>query len=267
MSPPRVVVVQFPGVNCEYESLRAIEAVGLRGEIRRWNDARGAVRNAAAVFVPGGWSYQDRIRAGVVAAKDPVAEAIAEAAARGVPVLGVCNGAQVLVEAGIVPGIEPGAVEVALARNRMPGRHGYQCRWAFVRRGPARCVFTEFVDGDAVLPVPYAHAEGRFTTSDDDVARRIASGEGVAMTYVTPDGERAAGWPDNPNGSMHAVAALVNPGGNAMAIMPHPERSTWLHQVPTDIGGPWGRARARMDDPLAPGPGRALFESLRRALS
>lgn len=267
MSAPRVVIVQFPGVNCEYESLRVIEAVGLAGEIRRWNDARDAIARADAVFVPGGWSYQDRIRAGVVAAKDPVAEAIAEAAARGVPVLGVCNGAQVLVEAGVVPGVEPGAVEVSLARNRMPVRHGYQCRWAFLRRGPARSVFTEFVDPDDVLPVPYAHAEGRFTTADDRIARAIERGEGVAMTYVAPDGGPAESWPDNPNGSMHAVAALVNPAGNAMAIMPHPERSAWLHQVPAAIGGRWGEARARMHDPFAPGPGRVLFESLRRALS
>ena len=111
----KVVIVQFPGVNCEHESLRIVEEVGLDGEIRRWNDARTAVRSADAVFVPGGWSYQDRIRAGVVAAKDAVADEIVAAAERGVPVLGICNGAQILVEMGIVPGFEPGHVEVALA--------------------------------------------------------------------------------------------------------------------------------------------------------
>ncbi len=265
----KVVIIQFPGVNCEYESLRAIEAVGLQGEIRRWNDAREAVRNAAALFIPGGWSYQDRIRGGVVAAKDAVADEIAEAAARGVPVLGVCNGAQVLVECGIVPAFDPGAVEVALAPNRMPVRHGYYCAWVHLRKGPAPCVFTEHIDPSARIPIPLAHAEGRVVTTSDTVRARLEAGECVAMQYAAADGSVATAWPENPNGSLFGIAALTNPAGNAMAIMPHPERAAWRHQVPRSIGGVWGQARDHLDAEAlhGPGPGHAFFESLRRALA
>jgi len=266
----KVVIVQFPGVNCEYESRRIVEEVGLEGEIRRWNDARAAVRDAAAVFIPGGWSYQDRIRAGVVAAKDAVADEIVAAAERGVPVLGICNGAQILVETGIVPGFSPGRIDVALAPNRMEHRRGYYCSWVHLKKGPADCVFTEFMGPeDDPLPVPLAHAEGRFVTADDGVRARLEAGEGVACVYAGSGGGRAQGFPENPNGSIFAVAALTNPKGNAMAIMPHPERASWMHQLPREAGGRWGRRRdaAGGGEMFAAGPGRGFFTSLARALS
>ena len=117
MSLPRVAVVQFPGVNCEAESERAIERAGLGAERFRWTRPAGELRDFDAFLLPGGFSYQDRVRAGALAAKDPLMDVLAEEAERGKPVLGICNGAQVLVEAGLVPG--GGGVELALARNRM----------------------------------------------------------------------------------------------------------------------------------------------------
>lgn len=267
----RVLIIQFPGVNCEYESLRAVEAVGLSGEIRRWNDAEGAVRDAAAIVVPGGFSYQDRIRAGVVAAKDAVIGAVVDAADRGVPVIGICNGAQILVESGVVPGFTLGDVEVAVAPNRMEGYAGYYCTWVHLKRGPASCVFTDFMDEapGATVPVPLAHGEGRFVTASAPVAARLAKGDGVAVLYATPEGEVATSFPHNPNGSVHAIAGLTNERGNVLAIMPHPERASWFHQVPRHVGGVWGRGRDDLtrDKLYAPGPGLGFFSSLRRALS
>lgn len=264
----KVLVIQFPGVNCEYESMRACEAVGLSAEIRRWNDATEAVKTAPAIIVPGGWSYQDRLRAGVVAAKERVLDGVAEAADRGTPVLGICNGAQILVEAGIVPSFEHGSIEVALAPNRMTGRHGYYCNWVYLKKGPASCVFTESMTGEAV-PIPLAHAEGRFVTGSDAVESRLLAGEGIAISYSTVDGHTADSYPENPNGSSHAIAGLCNPAGNALAMMPHPERAAWLHQVPLRVGGRWAQARADATNEslFGPGPGRAIFESLKRAVA
>jgi phosphoribosylformylglycinamidine synthase len=266
-----VLVIQFPGVNCEYETLRAVEAVGLDGEIRRWNDAAAAVKNAAAIVIPGGFSYQDRIRGGVVAAKDAVIGAVVEAAERGVPVMGICNGAQILVESGVVPGFDPGHVEVALAPNRMTGRSGYYCTWVHLRTGPAPCVFTEFMreTPEEPVPVPLAHAEGRIVTSSPSVDARLAAGDGVALVYAEPSGEVAGGFPHNPNGSAHAIAGLTNAGGNVLAVMPHPERASWFHQVPRHVGGRWGEGRDALssDRIFAPGPGLGFFTSLKRALS
>jgi len=266
----KVLIIQFPGVNCEYESLRVIEAVGLKGEIRRWNDAAAAIKDAPAIFLPGGWSYQDRIRAGVVAAKESIIDGVVAAADRGVPVIGICNGAQVLVETGIVPGFDHGRIDVALAPNQMTGRAGYYCNWVYVKKGPARCVFTEFMEErpSDVLPIPLAHGEGRFVTSNDAVRTHLENGDGVAVVYCKPDGEPATAFPENPNGAQFAIAGLCNPTGNVLAIMPHPERAAWAHQVPRRVGGMWGRSREGIGtrDLYAAGPGRGFFESLRRAL-
>jgi phosphoribosylformylglycinamidine synthase len=267
----RVLIIQFPGVNCEYETLRAVDAVGLKGEIRRWNDAAGAVKKAAAIILPGGWSYQDRIRAGVVAAKEAILDDVMAAADRGLPVLGICNGAQVLVETGIVPGFERGRIDLALAPNRMTGRVGYYCNWVYVKKGPAHCVFTDFLAErpSDPLPLPLAHGEGRYVTSSETVRAHLEKGDGVAVVYCTAKGEVATTFPENPNGAQFAIAGLTNPKGNALALMPHPERGAWAHQVPRRVGGAWGRSRDGVGtkDLYSAGPGRGFFESLRRALA
>jgi phosphoribosylformylglycinamidine (FGAM) synthase-like amidotransferase family enzyme len=187
--------------------------------------------------------------------------------------MGICNGAQILVEAGVVTGFESSAIDLALAPNRMPDRSGYFCSWVRLKRGPASCLFTEFMkDLDAAggtLPVPMAHGEGRFVTASNETHRRLAKGDGVALVYATADGGTASMFPDNPNDSMFAIAGVTNPGGNVLALMPHPERASWMHQVPVGVGGAW--ARRRID--LAPGalfsagPGRGFFEALAEVLS
>jgi phosphoribosylformylglycinamidine synthase len=269
----KVVVIQFPGVNCEYETVRALESAGLGARIVRWNAPLRELREAAAIVLPGGFSYQDRIRAGVVAAKDPIMDGVLDAASRGVPILGICNGAQILVEAGAVPGFQTGAIDLALSPNRMPDRSGYYCTWVRVKKGSATCIFTDFfaeVEDDArTIPIPLAHAEGRFVTASSDVSERLEGQNGVALVYATTDGKTAESFPDNPNGSFLAIAGVTNPAGNVLALMPHPERATWLHQVPRHVGGTWACSRegAVRDSMYLPGPGRGFFESLRKGLS
>ena len=230
--------------------------------------ASAAIRDAAAIVIPGGFSYQDRIRAGVVAAKDRVMDDVVHAAEAGKPVMGICNGAQILVEAGAVPGVEDAQIDLVLGPNSMPDRSGYLCRWSYLKKGPSACVFTEFMGEDA-LPIPMAHGEGRFVTASEATAARLEAGEGVALYYANADGSTADAFPANPNGSMFAIAGVTNPQGNVLAVMPHPERGAWMHQVPRYVGGEWGTRRSNVvtDQLHDAGPGRGFFESLKKALA
>lgn len=266
MSRPPVAVLRFPGTNCECETVRAIEGAGGRASIVRWNEDVSALRRHAAFVLPGGFAYQDRVRAGAIAAKDEIMEVIAEQAALGKPVLGVCNGAQILVEAGLVPGLSRGEVELALAPNVMDGRTGYYSRWCYLRLNtdPARSPFTWNLDPGQVFAVPVAHGEGRFTTNSPSVERDLLGLGLVVFAYAGADGAPARGFPENPNGSIHDAAGVMNLEGNVLALMPHPERACAAWQVsPRDVHA---RARAGAEGPPAldarGGPGGRVFGSM-----
>lgn len=277
MVAPRIAVLQFPGSNCEMETLRAATQAGLNSFLFRWNDDPARLRHCDGYIIGGGFSYQDRVRAGVIAAKQSVMEVVTRAAVDGKPVLGICNGAQVLVEAGLVPGIEPGRVELALAANVMeqsgrPVRRDYYCNWAFLRCAVDgdRSAFTLALREGDVLPLPFAHAEGRFTTMDEQVLAAIHRDRHIVFQYATSDGTVDTRFPATPNGSMEAIAGLCNRKGNVLALMPHPERAALLRMVPQSLPGPFGkRRREAVGDRRAleeAGPGHALFLSMARFL-
>ncbi len=261
---PRVAVVQLPGVNCEEESRRILNASGADAEIFRWTRSPAELETFDGYLIPGGFSYQDRVRAGAVAAKDPLLRVLLEGEDAGKPILGICNGCQVLVEAGLVPGIEPGAVEVALASNRFPGRRGYHSRWVGLEAVPgARTPFVEGLAG--TFPLPIAHAEGRFTHEDSDFFDRLAKDGLVALRY-TGLGGRGDAEVGNPNGSLLHTAGLTNAAGNVLAMMPHPERAAQLRHVPEDLPHAWGRLRRESAGDFNllenPGPGSFLLRRL-----
>jgi phosphoribosylformylglycinamidine synthase I len=268
----RAAVLQIPGVNCEYESARALEAVGIEARVVRFNEPSSVLSEFDAFLLPGGFAFQDRIRAGAVAAKLPAVERIARESESGKPVIGICNGAQILVETGIVPGIHPGRVELALAPNRAPRRPGYLCRWIHVRaeEGPGRATFASTIPLGETVPLPLAHGEGRFATADPEVRARIESLGLVLFRYVDAAGDPAASYPDDPNGAMLQAAGVTNVAGNVLAFMPHPERAAWLRMMPQDWPGPWGERRraaiGTFDALEGPGPGRFLFASLAKRL-
>lgn len=272
MSRARVAVVQFPGVNCESESALALERVGLEPEVFRWTRPASDLKAFHAYVLPGGFSYQDRVRAGALAAKDPLLDALAEAAESLKPVLGICNGAQVLVEAGLVPG--RGRVELALARNRMSGREGYYSRWIYARVEKSSCIFTRHLEPGALLPLPMAHGEGRFTSRTSGKLAALAKAGQTPLRYASASGKIARSFPDNPNGAQASIAAVCNAEGNVLAIMPHPERAQQLGSVPRSIAGPWAARRNSALAAAAPGvdvtddgPGLALFAGLARHLA
>jgi phosphoribosylformylglycinamidine synthase len=258
---PHIAVLQLPGVNCEDESARALDGLGARAEIFRWTRPTAELRAFDGYLIPGGFSYQDRVRAGAIAAKDPLLEVIAAAAASGKPILGICNGCQVLVEAGLVPGREADRVEIALAPNRFPGRRGYHARW--VNLAAVAGAASPFVaDWPGPLPIPVAHAEGRFTHEDPEFFAKLLAAGHVALRYVGLDGEPGG----NPNGSLLDCAGLTNGRGNVLALMPHPERAALLRTVPEDLPHSWGvRRLVAADDPElleGPGPGAHLLARL-----
>jgi phosphoribosylformylglycinamidine (FGAM) synthase-like amidotransferase family enzyme len=160
-------------------------------------------------------------------------------------------------------------VLVALARNRMPERTGYHTRWVWCRVEESPCVFTRALEPGTLLPLPVAHAEGRFASAKKGRVAALAEAGQAPLRYARADGALAEAFPENPNGSEAAVAALCNARGNVMALMPHPERAAALGQVSRAIGGAWGerrdRALAEADGAaFADGPGMAFFRGLAR---
>ena len=270
VGPPSVAVIQFPGSNCEYETARAAREQGLEARVVRWNDLRSAQEEFQAFVLPGGFSFQDRVRAGAVASKEAVMDLVCDAASSGKPLLGICNGAQILVESGLVPGWSEGRVEAALAANDSPGRAGYLSMWIHTTRAPGSrtsCPWLSLLSPGDVIPLPIAHAEGRFVFRDSDSAR---AAEAVALSYCSPDGAEASGYPDNPNGSRMNAAGITNRAGNILAMMPHPERAVWLWQVPPGLRGLWGDRRRELHGSgsllLEQGPGALLFAGLASSL-
>lgn len=196
-----------------------------------WNAPEDVLKGFDGFIIAGGFSYEDRSRAGIIASLDPIMETIKNEADNGKPVLGICNGAQVLVESGLVPGLEGNRVGAALTNNKRTfGGHvlgtGYYNDWAhlLLSTAPDRTAFTGRITPGSSLYAPFAHAEGRFIFPDGLLEILVQNGQ-VPFRYCNESLEVIDSFPVNPNGSMYNAAAIVNPAGNVMAIMPHPERT------------------------------------------
>lgn len=226
-----IAVIQFPGSNTERETLVACRRVGLNPVEFMWNEPAERLSNYDGYIIVGGFSYEDRSRAGVIAALDPVMSQVKIEASRGKPVLGICNGAQILVESGLVPGYENHSVGVALTDNKrvMDGHVigvGYYNTKANLKMSvsPKSSAFTRHLKKDDFITVPLAHGEGRFIIPNELLDNMIANGQTV-YRYCNDLGRVVDEFPVNPNGSIYNLAAISNPQGNVMAMMPHPERT------------------------------------------
>jgi phosphoribosylformylglycinamidine synthase I len=211
--PVRIGVVVFPGSNCDRDTVHALTLAGAEPVVL-WHE-QATLDDVAAVILPGGFAYGDYVRAGVIARFSPVMRAIAAFAGGGGLVLGICNGFQVLAEARLVPG--------ALLRNASLRFVGQEVAIAAERLDTP---FTHLVDARRPLRMPVAHGEGRFYADDATLDALERDGQ-VIFRYVdaagTPAGPDDAG---NPNGSLRAIAGVMNAAGNVAGLMPHPERAS-----------------------------------------
>ncbi len=263
---PRLAVIQFPGSNCEYETARAAGYAGFDADIVRWTISEADFHQYDAYVLPGGFSYQDRIRSGAISAKLPVIQFLKEADNLGKPILGICNGCQILAEAGLIPNLGgTHQVEVALARNmRGDTPHGFVCDWTYIRFvRPENSLFSSFIDTDMVFPIPVNHGEGRFV-----IPPQVDLSQCTVAVYTDEFGTVSDKYPVTPNGSAQGIAGICNHKGNVFALMPHPERASLLRQIPLWIGSYWAeeKRRALKVPGDFEGPCLTLFKAMKSAV-
>lgn len=258
----RVCVLRVGGTNCDAEAMRSFVELGIKTEVVHANEIarkRNLLDYDVLVF-PGGFSYGDYVRAGALWAKWILAKFGKELKTfvdESRPILGICNGFQVLVEAGLLPAFEGMSPypEASLATN-VPS--GYNCRWINLKyQDGGKCVLTCKIPEGKVLRVPVAHSEGRFMFAKEDERRllkRLYDNHQLVFRYCDEKGRPAEGaFPANPNGSFHDIAGICNPEGTVLGLMPHPERAFYWWQQPD-----WTRQKKMSEY----GDGKLIFESM-----
>ncbi len=225
-------VIVFPGSNCDRDAKVALEDVTGGDVVMQWH-GDADMPDVDLIVVPGGFSYGDYLRCGAIAGNSPVMREVKKRAEAGTPVIGICNGFQVLTEVGLLPGI--------LMRN---ANLKFVCKDVHLTVETASSVFTGKYKKGQVIRIPVAHHDGNYF-ADDDTMKALHDQDRIAFRYVAADGKRGNGA--NPNGSMDDIAGILNENRNVLGMMPHPERLA--------------------DQALGGTDGRPMFEGLLAAVS
>jgi phosphoribosylformylglycinamidine synthase subunit PurQ / glutaminase len=204
-------VLQFPASNCDQDAVHVLQNVLGHSAWYAWHKDT-SLGDADAVIVPGGFSYGDYLRTGAIARFSPIMQAVQNFAAQGGPVLGICNGFQILTEAGMLPG--------ALVRNRSLQ---FRCEHVFLKTENNNTPFTQTIPPGQLLRVPIAHGEGCYFADPETLAKLNANGQ-VLWRYVDAEGKQSE--IANPNGSLENIAGICNERRNVAGLMPHPERAS-----------------------------------------
>jgi len=206
----KVGVVVFPGSNCDRDMYHVLSDVFHFDTQYFWHD-KGLPKNIDAIILPGGFSYGDRLRAGVIAAHSPIISDVQKLAEKGIPVLGVCNGFQILVESGLLPGV--------LLKNESLN---FMCEWTELIVENNKTPFTNKLKLNQKIPIPIANGEGRYY-ADDDTLKKLKKKNQIVFRYS-----------DVVNGSANRIAGVCNEDGNVVGMMPHPERAVESEINPID---------------------------------
>lgn len=277
---PKICILRIEGTNCEYETFLSFTRLDASAEIVHLKQLIGAVKERErrklkdydALVIPGGFSSGDYIRAGAILAariNGAVGEEITAFMKNGKPILGICNGFQVLVEMGLLPGFcahdEIGLQQAALTTNDSAR---FECRPTLIKHeNNGNCVFTRGIEKGCILKMPCAHAEGKFFIDEkkrEEYLQRLEENDQIVFRYVDPEGNYAS-YPWNPNGALYNIAGICNPEGTVLGLMPHPERafyafmdSEWSRRAK---GGITEREREKTKGD-AYGDGKKIFEAV-----
>jgi phosphoribosylformylglycinamidine synthase len=196
----KVGIIRFPGSNCDRDVFHVLELVGAKPEYVWWNTRD--LSDYEAIVIPGGFSYGDYLRAGAIAAITPIVDGIKDCVSEGKPVLGICNGAQILAEVGLVPGV--------FTENE---NAKFICEWTDLKVESVKTPFTRLYKKNEIIKMPIAHAEGRYYTEN---IQELRDNDQIVLSFES----------ENPNGSMEAITGVCDEEGLVCAVMPHPERAS-----------------------------------------
>ncbi|MEM0492486.1 MAG: phosphoribosylformylglycinamidine synthase subunit PurQ [Candidatus Thermoplasmatota archaeon] len=268
MKDIRVGVLRIEGTNCEQESYDAFKRLGVKPEFVHLKQLlhidcdkyeKRDLFDYQCLMIPGGFSAGDYIRAGAIFAariKSKLYDKIKEYVSQEYPILGVCNGFQVLIELGLLPGIDTFITDTPDACLTINDSNRFECRPTLLKHeNKGRCVFTTKIKKDEIRLIPSAHAEGKLLfplDKQDYYLKKLEENDQIVFKYVNPNGDYD-GYPWNPNGSISNIAGICNHIGNVFGMMPHPERVYYKHQHPN-----W--TQTGISDNI--GDGKAVFESV-----